>query len=420
INLDPLLSQEVAASKYMVEALYLPKPLQLKNLTDLFLFHTYLQKVFPPRESLLDLPKEPMNIEKIKKEAPSLITKKYLVDMVQVSREEVGLRVKVKELWNWQLEDKNWEILKKEFPSLQSKTDGQTRFQKLSALDGNERAKVDAFSLEKIMSAHPEWISEELAKKKSVSKEITRISLLKNPPQGIKNVETFITYLDNLPLNKEETYTQDEKVYTKLAVKEKGEEEILSFSEGMAYNVLQEMLDSHLEQEYPKVRSKAPKLLKNKEGEWKPWETVKVEIGTLVFSDLMKAIEKDAAQKAYAVTPDKYPFYFFSSYLESGINNPFLLLIAGENSFSSQFKLIKRERTLSQRDLEGYPLLSAKEGDWLLPKDFTQAPTLIHILKKEQDDSFSTLPEGALLNETKKAAMEKLLIDWHGKCLKKQ
>lgn len=412
INLDPLLSQEVAASKYTVDAIYLPKPLQLKNLRDLFLFSTYLQKVFPARENLLDLPKEPMSIEKIKKEAPSLVTKKYRVEMAQVSKEEVGLRVKVKELWNWQLEDKNWETLKKEFPSLQSKQDGQTRFQKLTALDPNERAKIDAFSLAQILSAHPEWISEELAKKKPLNKEITRVSLLKHPPQGIQSVESFISFLENLPLNKEETYTQDEKVYSRVILKEKGEEEVLSFSEAIAYNVLQEMLDAQLEQEYPKVRSRAPKLFKTKEGEWKPWESVKEEIGTLVFSDLMKAVEKDAAQKAYALTPDKYPFYFFCSYLNSSKNNSSLFLAPGENAFSSQFKLIKREKTLSQRELEGYPLLSAQEGDWLLPKDFNQAPTLIHIMKKEQDSSFSTLPEGALLNETKKAAMEQLLTEW--------
>lgn len=413
-QLDPLPTDEFSSfanQKYTVESYNLPKTIQLKNLNDLFLFHTYLKAVFPARENLLDIPNSPLPVEQIKKEHPSLIKKKSVLDIAQVTKEEVALRVKVKELWAWQMEDSNWDLLKNEFQVLR---DGKDRFKKLSSLDPNVRAKIDAFSLEKILQAHPEWITEELNKKKLSTKEITKNSLLKQPLQGIEDVDAFLLHLDKSDLGSEQLYTQDQKVYSKFVLKERGEEEILSYSEARSSGLLDGILDNLLEKEYPKVRSKAPKLLKTKDGEWKPWESVKDEIATLVFSDLMKAIEKDAAQKVGNLETEKYPFYFFCSYLSKAQKDPSLIGEQVLNSFEGQFKLIKRERTLSKLELGSFALTSAKEGDFLLSRDFTDTPYMIQLLSKEKEAG-SFLSEDSLFNETKMASMENLVSEWKDK-----
>ncbi len=76
-----------------------------------------------------------------------------------------------------------------------------------------------------------------------------------------------------------------------------------------------QLLDHKLEQAYPDVRKKNARSFQQNNGEWKPFNQVKDQIGRLYFSDLLKTIEVDYLHY-YGLLPGKQeqlPLNFYSS-----------------------------------------------------------------------------------------------------------
>lgn len=419
IHVDPLAIGEFssfAGERAVVEKYSLPKHLELQSLRDLFLFQIYLKEAAGIPLNSLELPKKYLPIDQAN---PSVVYKGYLVDMAQISLEEVALRVKVKEMWQWQIA--HWDLLSKEFPALASEGGKKDRFSFLQSLSEDVRMKINAFSVEKMMKAHPEWIKEELDKRGKQTKEISEFSLPKQ--------EELFSLLDkaSLLLQKESSeelrplqeklslYTQDGKVFFSIQLKEKKPERILTFQEALSYGVLGSLLDEHLAKEYPKLRSKFGQKGMNEKGEWKPLEEVKEEFSLLVFADLLRSCGKDDPKLRFVPHLKKVK----EALAAHPEGEEFLLQEKEEIQLANQWKLQKRKETFSRQEgrYDLFGLASAEEGYFSDPAVSDQTLSFVHLLQKEHNPVFvqKTARTDALLNETKKLWAEKLLSEWKEK-----
>lgn len=427
INLDLLAKEELASfagEKITVENYSLPKHLQCKSLRDVFLLQTYIKAVSPQKSTSLDLPREYYPLTKIKETSPSLVKKSYILDMAQVSRSEIGLKVKVKEMWQWQIEDKNWQILTKEFPVLAAKNASKDRFSQIRSVEDSIRAKIDAFSVSKIIDEHPQWIHEALSQKAFQTKELSNAFVEKGLLLGVKNTEKFLALLDNSPLIDQKEisdeqrkvqeelsiYSEDNEVYSCFKVKERKAEEMISYAEALSTRLLDPILDTLLENKYTKLTAKDAKKWKNAEGNAKPFEEVKDEVGLLVFSDLIKAINTEVPDASFESDP-MLRFHYFLTQAKSNLEkNPehsdWTIEEKEGNLVSHQWKLNKKVQSYSHKDLQQEVFdPSLKTGDWLIRK-----VNICHLIGKERESAPLHSPKrDALMNEAKRVLAEKKL-----------
>lgn len=130
-------------------------PLTLKNLEELHQFQAYLKAVSPSPS----WPTEFYSLEEVEKKSPELVQTPYLLKVAQVTATQAGLRIPIKEVWDWQLKEENWKLLGKEFPTLPQKGDTrEERFAALEKLPANVRSRLDSWSRAEIVKKSPSWI----------------------------------------------------------------------------------------------------------------------------------------------------------------------------------------------------------------------------------------------------------------------
>jgi GcvH upstream region-like protein len=303
-----------------------PQDLQLNDYRTLQKFEVYLDAVSkrPSTEKgLLMPPKKFLSVDEISKQYPELVQKRYLLEMSQTDKKALQAKVGVKESWNWEVDDKNWDTLKQQFPDLGIKK-GDTReerFAVLDSLDDQTRARVDTFARTAIVDAHPEWLTKAL--EEAPTKQIV-INLHENggssPIVGLTNRKDLIRLLDTAPLANEDSstitaagkaaadqlsqFSRDQNTYYRLTVIDRSpKREVLTFAEANKEGVLDSLLDQQLEAYYQKIREGNSEEFK-KDDSWKPIEEVKDRVADLYFENILKAIQSDYAK---AIAPEKAP-----------------------------------------------------------------------------------------------------------------
>ncbi|HSX11856.1 MAG TPA: hypothetical protein VLF94_09090 [Chlamydiales bacterium] len=137
-----------------------PKALRLKSGQDLAELQFYLKAVCAKSKEAW--PISLLSVEEVEKKYPELVQTTYRAKVAEISKQQVGLRPSLKEVWEWQMSEENWETLRKEFSLPQAATRDE-RFTTLEKLDGKVRAQVDAFSRNHLVDQHPDWIEEAFA-----------------------------------------------------------------------------------------------------------------------------------------------------------------------------------------------------------------------------------------------------------------
>ena len=85
---------------------------------------TYLSAVTKrgqDEKSLLMLPSNFLPIDEVAKKFPELIQHRYNLEMAQVNKSALQAKVRVKETWDWEVDDQNWECFEKKFPGARIK-----------------------------------------------------------------------------------------------------------------------------------------------------------------------------------------------------------------------------------------------------------------------------------------------------------
>lgn len=323
---DALTSQKLnhfANESVTVDLYRLPPALKLANYNDLQNLETYLYAVTKQNKAdLLALPQQFLALDTVAKKYPELVQKRYELEVAKVNMKALQARIGLRQLWDWEVDDKNWQVLTKQFPTLGAKG-GKTReerFDILENMDSTARSVVDAYAKQQIVKSHPEWIDQALSDAKPETMVVgLRTQGGKMPFSGLETKEKrqdFIDLLDEAPIGSTVSsdsplydFSADEQIYYRIAVLGRGEnQEILTFAEARSDGTLESVRDRILEQYYVTIRSKDSSLYQNDKKEWKPLKDVRDIVSDQYFDKFIVALEptqKNLSDELDSQVPNK-------------------------------------------------------------------------------------------------------------------
>lgn len=313
-------NETVAGDSY-----HLPKELQLNDFRSLQKLELYLNAISKRKEDNLLMPPESyLSVEEVSKNTPELVQRRYLLSIARFNKDALQSKVSLKEIWNWEIEDKNWDILKKQFPEIGvKKSDSRDeRFAALEALSNQAREKVDQFAIKQIIDAHPEWLQNGLQSAEAKDEEVGLTAKGGSfPLQGIKNREELLLLLDQAALEGEkpneanqklENYSGDGINFYRIKVKgREAGKEILTFGEANFRTILDTLLDKKLENYYETAKETNPKEYQNEDKTWKPYSSVSNQVAEQYFAKILKAVQQDYIK---SIEPEKAPTAFLPDY----------------------------------------------------------------------------------------------------------
>ncbi len=250
-------------------------------------------------------PQNPLSPQEVKKVFPELVKRRYRLRISSINKAQFETKIGVKNMWEWQLQDKNWEKLQKKFPELAAKKaqNAEARLSVFDSLDIKSRSLIDSYSRSQIIEEHPEWLQEgfeNTASKDEVVelREQGGLAPLANLFEGISNYAALMNMLDKAELNEVSpelaSYSQNGINYYRIIVLEKPvNSEILTFKEAESDGTLDAILDKLLEGAYPRLRSQKPEAYVKDNGEWKPLDEVKDVVADAYFEDLYRQLDKE-------------------------------------------------------------------------------------------------------------------------------
>ncbi len=314
VIIDPMPSQNfVAFAKEGVlgELYRLPPEFRFADYRMMQQFEIYLNYVSKHKSNELSLPTAFLSPSEVKQKAPELVQKSYTLTVSQVSKSALQTNVGLRDMWDWEVVDTNWELLKKEFPDLGIKQGGnlQQRLATLDSLDEATRMRIDAFARNAIVESHPEWVSQALDNAESKELMVGIRTKGGKPLFGLENRQELILILDEAPIanatpetpkakmaaEKLALFSGDKNNYYRIKVIHRSpEEEILSFSEAIQDKTLEQLLDRELESYYISIRDTKPQQFQKEDKvSWKKYADVKDQVADLYFEKLLTAIRTD-------------------------------------------------------------------------------------------------------------------------------
>lgn len=390
-------------SKEAVEGVVyeLPKELHLSSSRSLGKLELYLAAVSKKNEdsaASLKLPSEYLSAAEVSKKYPELVQKRYHLQLAEANKQALQAKISVKETWNWQVADENWEKVKKEFPELAIKKGDSRdeRFQALDGLDDETRLRVDTFARKQMVEEHPEWLSEALDQARQRTLTVN-LSTKGNRSifEGLENGQELMKFLDKAEVKTADketvepiNFTADGRHYYRIVVLDKDTDSaVLTFAEASREGILDELLDRELNSYYELNRDLYPEMYQNQDLSWKLFSDVEDKVLEQYFAKSLKAIEKDfkATHKSQTekMTSSMLAPLRFYAYLneakakmqkdpkaeEALITKPTegvaTTVLSKRPALDSQWKLIKKEARLERSTYgENKELFALQEGQW--------------------------------------------------------
>lgn len=315
VLIDPLLHQTfLAYAKEQVNGnLYrVPAGLRINDFKTLQKLEAYLDAVARrDKGNLLALPTAFLSAKEVKRTTPSLVQKHYVLEVAQASKTDLQTKVGLKEMWNWEVANGNWEKLIAQFPILGQKK-ASTRTERLNALDNLDdptRGKVDAYALAAIVEAHPEWLKQALKETEPQKMPIGISTSGGNfPLKGLSDRTALISLLDQAPLAGKEGTSNEEieaakalayftgdniNFYNITVLERSSNDEILTFAEANQAGILDQLVNTQLENYYTQNRESHSAEFKKEDGSWKPLSEVRDQIAKLYYDKTLQAIREN-------------------------------------------------------------------------------------------------------------------------------
>ncbi len=387
VFLDPLPLQQFhqyTKTALNIDLYELPDHLQFKDLLDICHLQIYLEAVALDnsyRKHPLSLPQQFASVEQVEKRAPELVEQSIEVEYAEVHKDDLVRDISLKETWDWEVEDRSWELLKKQFgqlASIQARSSVE-RHKALDKLDAAIRLKVDAFAQRCMVDDHPEKIVAALdrAQVRHVSFGLKGAGKI-GPFEQIKDQRRFVELLRTAPFRGQEAsaavlniqqslnaYSEDQQTYYRVAVLDRSNERaVMKFAQARQDGTLEQMLEKRLEEAYPEVRRKSANLFQKADGTWKPLSEVKETVCRIAFADVFKAIENSQRSlvDSLLVKGGELSSSFYTQYrLYAFLNDVKKQIEANpedrkwvrtddekDQSIEGQWKLIKTSRTVAR------------------------------------------------------------------------
>lgn len=320
----------------------LPPPFQLRTFNELLKLTYYLDIVSAQKQNGTEFPNKLASVDSIKKQCPTLVQNRFLVELTKVKKEDLAQDVSLKQMWEWELHKENFKRLQEEFPELaQSKaTDGESYFLALEDLSPSIRKKLDHFARMQIVDRHPDWIIAALDQQTCEIKELPfdANGNIQLHLEGIESGKELSKSLREAALKGAidadhnaqkarvdlELFTEDQKTYYRFQVLDKDEHmDVLTFAQANERGLLDALVDRYLEDQYAHLKTEYPALFQTQSGDWKPFKDVKYDVGRLLYKDVLHAIDHQSAQRGEELKPDRfenldafYPSRYLYHYME--------------------------------------------------------------------------------------------------------
>ena len=224
VQLDALLGQrfhDYSKESLTLELYELPESLRLSSLSDLFELQVYLEA------------------------GSELTDQKVEIEYVSVNHRDLLRGISVKQTWDWEILDANWQKLSTQFPKwcpLASHA-AVVRMQQLDKLSKEDRWAVDQFAREQILKEQPERIQR--AFDLATSSQIT-VSLR---PEGLGplNLADPTAFIAKLHTSSQFEYTDAQNKELRVTVLNRAlEKQTLSFEQAKQEGMLSKMLERRL------------------------------------------------------------------------------------------------------------------------------------------------------------------------------
>jgi len=328
-------------TKADVKIYKLPEYLQIKSFEDLLHFEMYLLAT-ADKKNVLDVPYTFKNVLEIEKDFPELIERKYSLNIKHTNLEKAATKVKIKDMYFWQLEDKNFDKLRSRFLFLSKAVTKQEKLAAIEKLSFDQKYQIDNFSRIEIVKEKPSYIDESLNTENQenhifyIRSKNTTLNL------PINDVDKFIELIDkNERILK---YSEDNKNYFFVEVLQKSNEKYLvPFEKALKEKIINVVLDRYLNEKYQTLKSQH--TIFQEADDFKSFDEVKFEVAKIVFADIIKKLKSLNLSKEQSL--DAVSRYRFYSYVED-ILNKLTLDEKYNQKEESQFKIICKNHEINR------------------------------------------------------------------------
>lgn len=290
------------------ETYHLPQPLHLSDLMALAGYEYYVTSTSKASKSDLLPPQEPLAASEIALRHPELVEKRYLVGLKQVDLKGLEARISFRDTLNWETEEENFNLLKKEFADLgiQDGTTLENRIAALDSLPNTMRNKVDSFARKQIALAHPENVESALSHAEEHIETLTvRLKGGKEPLSGVKDRKDLIDRLDRAKRGEFLRIPGEGFVYEIRVIDPSKGLEIMTFEEAKNSGILTESVNKALESYYDSIKNGHEDKFRKEGGSFKNFSEVKRQVAEMWLEPQLKEINQ-AAQNSLK---DKAPIH---------------------------------------------------------------------------------------------------------------
>jgi GcvH upstream region-like protein len=400
--------------------------LRLSSMRDLFKVELWINAVGVQKQNGKDdlLPPSACKVpEDVVHSWPEFVERNFYLSVASASFEDLTKHIRLRDVWNWEVDNGNWDILVKEIPALGEKeaSDRASRLQALERLSPQLRSKTDTIAKEQLVAVHPQWLEDHLSKAKMENQAVNiRLQGGSIPFEGMPDRQALLAELLKAPIGEISSslqkYTQDGKHFYRIQVLDRaGSDSLVPLPDLLADGSLDRILDRVLEAAYPRIREERPADYRKDGGQWKPFQEVKEKIGEAYFSSLCKQVDRAIEQwriklpkycqwedlKSARVAVRFLPMlvhlsakiqegdvsaYVTSPFLPHGKENPAMSVEERPLSdlwvlVSSKQKFVRHEQGEKVQFAES---LTLSPGDWMLPRYSQElGPFVAKVAKKD-------------------------------------
>lgn len=427
--------QQFASEAREIERYKIADDWNLQDFSSLALFQTYLDAacVKAKNQKLLDLPKQLKSAEEVATAYPDLVEKTYQLEIASLNLEQLIPKLSLKQVWQWELEEENFDRLCKKFKELQSAKNGAEPHQALEALDDHIRFQVDKFAALEILKTQPSWIQQEL-QELALEKATWHVplSVEKLPIQGISDPKELLDLLQ-ASLDPEQkaaevslqAYTQDQINYYHIKLlAQPAQARVLTFKEAKASKALDKILDKKLKQEQKAYEALHLSECLQEDGTPKSFEMIRLNIAAHSFKALLQELEKQVSKEALKDLTSKEKLDYlakhrFKDFLEKARQDILVSLEKSEYLNREQLFFVEKQTHTCKRK-EARPwfkeeMFSLEFGAISQPSlDASQELSFFKVAAQTQQDPKEIADkiqekQEALASEAKKELMEQLL-----------
>ena len=352
-----------ASQKARVDLYRLPTALRIESFEVLTHLLYYASLVGESTDQTTGLPHTFCGVRALKRRAPEVVRRRFLVEVAMLKKSDLAQNVSLKEMWEWQLDQKNFELLQTQFPQLTlgEEPGCDAGFFALEALEPQLRHKVDHYSRMQIVEQHPEWIDEGLAVAQPLKKRIhVTASGLQFGLERVCDGAALGGYLELSPLKGEVTadlqklharerlasYSEDGQAYYRIDLLDRDvEESVFTFEELTQFSLLSPMVDRFLEAKYEEMQEKEQyaDLFREDGTLWKPFESVKNRVAAFVYAEVLAPLALSVEENLDQLGP-LYLAHYFHRYMQAGresieqggLDSPYLIKEGLSSSHSDE------------------------------------------------------------------------------------